>query len=250
MVPGSRPTRLTGSALVRLLARWADADAFDAKQSVAERLSRWLGWTDAVALSAALNSRSSTEPSSGPKTSVSREESEFVRVRAALAQAMADDGAFVDDVEPLTVQALKRGAPAAAPPTGFARYRRQYLAKQQAMEASIEPLRGRLRLALAAKSPDMARLAAVDAVMEQALDPHEHVLLSNVPALLEKHFGRLRQAAEAAASSESNAEAQAEAWEVAFRQDMRAVLLAELDVRFQPVEGLLEALRAKQAEPQ
>ena len=40
----------------------------------------------------------------------------------------------------------------------------------------------------------MARLAAVDAVMEQVLGAHEHRLLSTVPALLEKHFERLRQA--------------------------------------------------------
>ena len=33
------------------------------------------------------------------------------------------------------------------------------------------------------------------------------------------------------------------AWLDTFRADMRAVLLAELDVRFQPVEGLLAALR-------
>jgi hypothetical protein len=34
------------------------------------------------------------------------------------------------------------------------------------------------------------------------------------------------------------------AWLDAFRKDMRSVLLAELDIRFQPVEGLLSALRA------
>jgi hypothetical protein len=33
------------------------------------------------------------------------------------------------------------------------------------------------------------------------------------------------------------------AWLDVFRKDMQGVLLAELDIRFQPVEGLLEALR-------
>jgi len=33
-------------------------------------------------------------------------------------------------------------------------------------------------------------------------------------------------------------------WLDVFRKDMQSVLLAELDVRFQPVEGLLAALRA------
>ncbi|MBN3806694.1 DUF3348 domain-containing protein, partial [Paraburkholderia sp. Ac-20336] len=35
-----------------------------------------------------------------------------------------------------------------------------------------------------------------------------------------------------------------DAWLDVFRKDMQSVLLAELDVRFQPVEGLLAALRA------
>jgi hypothetical protein len=33
------------------------------------------------------------------------------------------------------------------------------------------------------------------------------------------------------------------AWLDVFREDMQSVLLAELEIRFQPVEGLLAALR-------
>jgi hypothetical protein len=77
----------------------------------------------------------------------------------------------------------------------------------------------------------MARLAAVDVVMEQVLGAQERSLLAGVPALLETHFKRLRQAAP-------------DAWLDRFRRDAREVLLAELDLRFQPVDGLLEALRA------
>jgi hypothetical protein len=84
--------------------------------------------------------------------------------------------------------------------------------------------------------------------MEHALGVHEHRLLSTVPLLLEKHFKRLRKADETAQAA---AEAPAEpvdgvrpgAWLDVFRKDMQGVLLAELDIRFQPVEGLLEALR-------
>ncbi|WP_128596424.1 DUF3348 family protein, partial [Paraburkholderia kirstenboschensis] len=35
------------------------------------------------------------------------------------------------------------------------------------------------------------------------------------------------------------------AWLDVFRKDMQSVLLAELDVRLQPVEGLLAALRTR-----
>jgi hypothetical protein len=84
----------------------------------------------------------------------------------------------------------------------------------------------------------MARLASVDAVMEQVLGAHEQRLLSTVPSMLEKHFGRLQPVPD-----EPGSEVQPEAWLDAFCKDMQGVLLAELDIRLQPIEGLLEALR-------
>ena len=100
---------------------------------------------------------------------------------------------------------------------------------------------------LAAKTPAMTRLARVDAVMERALSERERSLLAAVPALLGRHFERLRQAEQAsmaaAQASGDAAEATPGAWLDVFRKDMQSVLLAELDVRFQPVEGLLAALR-------
>jgi hypothetical protein len=78
----------------------------------------------------------------------------------------------------------------------------------------------------------MARLAEVDAVMEAALTPREHALLAKVPELLGQRFERLRTAVHASP-----------AWLDGFRRDMQSVLLAELDLRFQPVDALLAALR-------
>lgn len=93
----------------------------------------------------------------------------------------------------------------------------------------------------------MARLAAVDVVMEQVLAAREHSLLASVPALLEKHFTRLRQASPET-TGEPDSEAGAGEWLHVFRKDMKNVLLAELDFRFQPIEGLLEALRMRPPE--
>ncbi len=117
------------------------------------------------------------------------------------------------------------------PGTDFAPYRQRYLSRQQMMEAGIGPMRARLRARLAAASPEAARLAAVDALMEQVLGPREQRLLSAVPALLQKHFERLK--------------GQSEDWPQALGREMQELLLAELDIRFQPIEGLLEALRMR-----
>ncbi|HDR9504630.1 TPA: DUF3348 family protein, partial [Burkholderia cepacia] len=138
------------------------------------------------------------------------------------------------------------------------------------METAIGQLRGRLRVALAACSSGMARLATLDAIMERVLGARERSLLSAVPALLGTRFGRLRDAErQALADAESAAAAAAEsaaaadpaddgaaivnspavaaivpgAWLDTFRDEMQSILLAELEVRFQTVDGLLAALR-------
>ena len=223
MVQVSRRTGFTGSALIRLLARLADIEVPEPKQAFADRLSQWLGWTDAISLSAALNGGLAAS-SSGARAAGNPEARECERVRTAIANAIAEDmhSASRDNT------------------TDFTAYRRRYHARQQAMQTSIGPLRGRLRSTLATRSPDMARLAAVDVVMEQVLSAQEHRLLGSIPAMLEKHFKRLGQADANLADSD----AEPGAWLPVFRKDMHDVLLAEMEIRFQPVEGLLEALRA------
>lgn len=221
----SRRTGFTDSALVRLLARLTDIDVPESRQGFADRLSRWFGWTDAISLSAALDGGAATSSMrAGASASASAEERECSRVRAVLAKAIAERGALASD---------------------FASHRRRYVARQQAMETAIGPLRGRLRARLAAGSPDMARLAALDAVMEQVLGAQEQRLLSTVPRLLETYFERLRKADRSADESDGGADvgSDAGAWLALFCKDMQGVLLAELDIRFQPLEGLLEALR-------
>jgi len=197
-----------------LLARLNDITVPESRQGFADRLSQWFGWTDAISLSAALDG-SAAAPGRA-RSPAGAERREVDGVRAALAKAIAERGAFASD---------------------FASHRRRYLARQQAMESAIGPLRGRLRAQLAAASPEMARLAALDVVMEQVLGAQEHRLLATVPGLLEKHFARLRQADESDGGSG--------AWVDVFCRDMQGLLLAELDIRLQPIEGLLDALRKR-----
>lgn len=246
MVQAPQRTSLSGPTLIRLLARLTDVDVPESRQSLSDRLSQWLGWADAIALSAALNG-DAPAVASGARAFGSAEERACVHVRTALANAITGDGA--------SAPAKRRGqaqAPTQEDPAGevadYSLYRQRYLALQQAMETDIGSLRGRLRKMLAAKSSAMARLATVDAVMEDALSARERSLLGAVPGLLEGHFARLRQAGQAALAdpqaSRGPAALTPSAWLDVFRKDMRSVLLAELDIRFQPVEGLLAALRS------
>lgn len=236
-----RRTALGGPPLIRLLTRLADLDVAESGQSLPDRLGHWLGWTDALALAGVLNAR---EPAALPPADDTDDARECARVRAALCKAIAEDGVYA--APPAGPGRAARPARHILPPDDYATYRQRYVALQRTMATALANLRSRLRVALAARASERARLAMTDAVMERVLGARESSLFAVVPVLLERRFVHLREAEQAAL-----AQAQAEgrpapvepgSWLAAFRADMRDVLLAELDVRFLPVEGLLAAL--------
>ena len=124
-------------------------------------------------------------------------------------------------------------------PVDFASHRQRYTACQLAMETQIVPLRRRLRSSLADRSAALARLAELDIVMEQVVGAQERALLATVASRLEPRFDQLRGAQDDPSPGP---------WLERFRREMRGLLLAELDLRLQPVEGLLQACR--QSHPQ
>ena len=243
MLQAPQRSALSGPALVRLLARLAESDVAESRQSLADRLSQWLGWTDAIALSSALDGKPPAV-AGGARAFGRAEEDECTRVRRSLVNAIAGDSVLAGSRQrgsaPLSAH---RSAPHVAVDTqaDYALFRQRYLALQQSMETAIGTLRGRLRAFLATQAPALARLAVVDAVMERALGERERTLFGAVPGLLGGHFERLREGEQRRLAETPLA---SDAWLDAFRKDMQSVLLAELDVRFQPVEGLLAALRA------
>ncbi len=251
MLQAPQRTGLSGPTLIRLLTRLTDVDVAQSRQSLSDHLSQWLGWTDAIALSAALN----TSPpviAPGARMFSSAEERECERVRATLADAIASDTAATAARHPAPGQApAKKLAALAEAEADYANFRQRYLSLQHTMETAVGNLRSRLRGMVAARNGEWTRLAVVDAIMDRALLPKERALLGAIPKLLQGHFERLRQAeaqalAEAGDDGAEAPAAAAGAWLETFRKDMRSVLLAELDVRLQPVEGLLAALRTGQ----
>jgi hypothetical protein len=234
MLQASHRAVVGGPAFIRLLARLIRADVPPPDTSLSDRLSQWLDWKHALCLSTALDGGAceTVDVSSLQGTSPD----ECARFRDAQVEAISADAA-------LDGSAQSRGRKGAVGAGGsqaidYAVFRQRYLTRQRAMQSVTGDLRGRLRDRLAAQSTAMARLAVVDAAMELALSPREQALLASVPALLESHFEKLRQLAPADASTTGSH------WLNVFRKDMQSVLLVELDVRFQPVEGLLAALRA------
>lgn len=208
---------LGGPAFTRLLARLADADVAPPVQPLPEQLGQWLDWTQALALAAALD---------GPATAPTADAAPRDALATECAQARQTLAAAIRDAPLLALGAATPTAP------DFAAFRQLCLARQRAAQAASGRLRGKLRDALAQTSPELARLAAVDAALEQALSPRESALLARLPALLEARYERLRAAGGHAPTALDG-----------FRRDMQAVLLAELELRFQPLDALLAAPR-------
>jgi len=243
MARGVPRTSFNSSRLVRLLADFAVTEVAEAKQSFAERLGQWLDFTDAMELYSALNENApaQAQPSASPAI-----DEEFARLRHALAESITTDGVLTTG----NVR-IKLPTPAAhlavESAADFSPYHRYYLAHQRDMAAGIGPLRAKARAALAAHSPALGRLAALDAVMDQAMATRERNLLSMVPLLLAKRFEHLYKAHQAARGETPVADDPAQwmqpgGWLAAYCRDMQAVLLAELDLRLEPVAGLIEAL--------
>ena len=273
IVQASQRTVFSAPALVRLLARVSAAEVTESGPSPFERLSEWLRWTDAIALSnvldAALPASTPASASALPSASTSRapvagdaEARLCAEARTALARAISEDSVFVfskqsphshpnlphsnlrqaraGSLDPASA-AVRRSNEASASRDAasaskgddtleYSVVRQHYLSMQQMMEARVADLRDRLRQRLAACSVQMARLAAIDEIMERALGEREHALLSTVPGLLEAHFKRL-QAAELQEAEPQEVERQA-------AEPKRAELQeAEIqDTRFQDAE--------------
>jgi len=188
MTQGVSRTRFNSAGLVRILAELAVADAADSKQTFAERPGEWLDLKDALALYSALNSAAGNSPSRATPAAALR--AQLAQVRGDLAAAVAAAGTTQPGGANL---ALPTPLPNAAPESAadFAPFHRYYLAHQRAMAAAVSPLRARARAALAGQSAALRQLAALDAVLDQALAAREASLLATVPVLLGRRFAQL-----------------------------------------------------------
>lgn len=249
MARGSPRTSFDSSRLIRALSDLVSTDATPPRQSFADRLGQWLDFADAIALFSALNG--STDAAGGPATAEHPAlRDEFARVRGALLDSINTDGVLTPGKARirLPAPAWHASTPGAA---DYLPYHRYYLAHQRDMGAAIAPLRASVRAGLAQRAPALRQLAALDGVLDQALAPRERSLLATVPQLLGRRFEQLHQAHRSALPTPDDPARwlQPGAWLHTFCQDMRAVLLAELELRLQPVAGLLEALNEVTKQP-
>jgi hypothetical protein len=248
------------SPLVRLLGQWTPPPAEAPGADVAERLGAWVNAFDAIRLQGAhqavANLRTARAGKPPARRGRARALAEDVqRVRSVLVQAIAQEPGPVVETA-LTPADLRRLARAAARPlevaqaaeaASYAPWRQRHLELQRQMELMLPPLREHVRHAVSQAAPRLRQLAVLDAAMEQMLATREQKLLAGLAERMEHRFSELRAAhlqavADSGEPDEPAAWRRPGGWLERFGRDWRQLLTAELDLRLQPVSGLVEAL--------
>lgn len=240
------PTSFNSSSLVRLLASLDVAPATRSTQTFAERLAHWVAWTDAISLSGALGA-GVDRVRAGSAVRVDAVVQDLQRLRLELTGAVTHDP-ILSGTRWSNTRAGTPGAAASAgdaPDYDFAAYRRSFAAQQRTMEERIRALRGVVRAVAADHSPAFCQLAALDAAMDTALAVHQRRVTANVPMLLEKRFKGTSRPLQGTATQQQGVPVMAPGKPpAAYGRTLQAVLLAEMEVRLQPVAGMIDALRA------
>ena len=242
-------TNFNSSRLIRILADLSIEDGAEPSQAFAERLGQWLDVADAITLHAAHSARAANPPavlSGGQSGASAGVEEEFARIRTALANSITRS------CPPKPGEIRIEGSEASQLAAAYEPFQRFYFAHQREMDSSVRPLRAKLRAALTKASPALRQLAALDAALDKILSVREGKLLATVPLLLEKRFGQLlkahRQTLVDTRPADDPALWMQGGWLAGFGKELQGVLLAELDVRLQPVVGLIEAFSNEASE--
>jgi hypothetical protein len=204
------------SKLVNLLGSWDPAVKLT-RQDFAEPLGVGFGMGDCLALHAALQTMPAADTAAPVGTEpqllgdCERVQAMLVAAAKRLLEPLDDDGS----------------------PPSFSPYHQRYLDWQRLVAVHIDPLCLRARELLCSVSPEMAQLAALDAVLGEALAVREQKAWNTVAQLLARRFEQ-----HGLAHVDDAGDGPPEASLSAFRGDMHALALAELDARMQVARGL------------
>jgi hypothetical protein len=228
------------SRLVRFLAELLDADAELPHQRFIERLGQSFDLADSIKISAVHEEKieATVTPPVAGKEAV---RDEFQRVRASIVSSAVQS--FVPDVGGIRTRFPKvRAQMTIEEAMAVEPYLSFYVAQQRNIDFRIRDLHASTRDALADLSPQLARLAALDAVLADPLSAPARRSFAAVPRMLRQRFATLQEDHRGDKSDPSNAR---ERWEKSlgqFRVEMQGLLLAEIETRLLPTLGLIEAL--------
>jgi hypothetical protein len=235
---------------------WTDALAGGApwaeREPAATRLAQWLDWTDSIALAAAVD-RAQTGAATRSQSGLPR--AEAVSGARLVEQGQARLRAALKATVQEAVAEWSLGGPKGRDPADL---RRGVARAQRQMDDGVARLRAALREQLSSTGPEGRELAAIDAVLEQALAERQRHLLSGAAGRLARlgenaRFGSKspEAAGEPGATGTAPRSAKATGQRLVTSrlvEELMAPLTAELELRLQPLRGLEQALHP--TEPQ
>ncbi|CBL46371.1 hypothetical protein HDN1F_27880 [gamma proteobacterium HdN1] len=200
-----------------------EVKSLPANVEIAEQLAQSLGFSEAVTLSTALDQPWNYRPEIESFSARSPEE-EYRHTQELLINAIHRSCNNDPDYHRIRL-------PAAEEQPSFERYMRFYATHQQHIDNHLRRLRALLRWHLCEAAPHCQPLASLDAALEEALWTRARKAFGQILRQLEKRFKELH-------THQNNTSAHS-----LFCEDLRQLLLVELDVRLQPIKGLLETYK-------
>lgn len=239
--------RLHSSELLRFLTGQGLVDAHAQTGDVGQRLGDWLDFRQAIALQSFIGTvddppAEPVRPSARVDAAVLRRR--FDEVRLALEQSILKGTVPALGLARIDLPAAELEHPI-DPKTAFDPFRRYAAGHQRQMEGIIRSLRMQLRGMLDKGTTQHRQLSTLDAIFDNVLTPREHRQLGHIPALFERRFNQavrqhMKQLVQAADHDEPAP--RTSTWLAPLRDQLQAALLAELDLRLQPMLGLIDAL--------
>jgi hypothetical protein len=233
---------INGSRLIRALEGLTVSDVEVSHKHFAMRLGQLIDLSDSISISQVHGRRSAAgfEPSENTSEAV---EAEFLQVHSSVVGSIIKS--FEKGAGPGRIRFPRPGANAPADSVdGYQPYGKFYAAQQREMDFKIQQLRRHVRAHVARTSPELAQLAALDEVLGDTLAVHSRKFFARIPGLLGRRFDQLLTSYH---QPQDKAQDDAGTWlelvEI-FGRDMRELLLAEVEARLLPTQGLIEALHS------
>ena len=244
MIQTTSSTLLERSRLVRLLTDLSVTTAGAADHNLAEQLGRLISVTDSINLSRSLGQLPHSA-SEAIADNVDAVRDDVLLSRQKMMKSIVDSFASAPDSTGIQAPSTSTGTRIEALQT-YEPYQRFYAMHQAEMAGNSHSLRLRVRAGVSGFSTELHQLAVLDVILADSLAAHNAKLFNVIPKLLERRFKQLLEAQQKNTDDVRNADPlqwlKPGGWLELFYRDMQELLLAELDLRLQPVLGLLEAL--------
>ena len=213
------------------------------------RLGRLIDLSDSIALADTLRQVSRKEEVDSEMVADKRGEllkADFLELRTSMVAFIARSFVVTADTEQSPPFSLPRLSGQINSDDGYKPYQRFYALHQSEMESQINRLRVAAREQVVGSSAKLARVVTLDTALFETLQSYCRKQLTQISVLLAQRFYLLRDTALAREDQQElklNPEAclAPEGWLSLFYREMQNTLLAELDLRLQPLLGLVEA---------